>query len=346
MLNVDPLVRIHTPKGRGDLQSTADYFNNHVIYEAFDMLCGRLRPELGGSRRHLGIGGLNYYSTNQWTLAAPGEPQRFLDWRDSDWVPLSTTLGDVQQRYGGPLIIAETGAANIARAPWLLHLAGDCVEAMSQGIDLQGICLYPVLSTPDWEDSTAIFEGGLFDLSIEAGGKLKRVVSRPYAAALRTAQAMLDPAHASGIEGDHEQEEQEEQVADYSGVAAPTQIAPINGSTFTYETCLVGQSLSVEVYCLPPGGFLTAHRHSETEHVWTVLQGQACAVIGKRELSLGPGETALVAAGVYHGLRNHHEDTLIVQQVSSPKPWDARFGGPQPLIANPRELHRNEAAQP
>jgi hypothetical protein len=33
---------------------------------------------------------------------------------------------------------------------------------------------------------------------------------------------------------------------------------------------------------------------------------------------------------VYHGIHNASTERVIVQQVSSPKPWDARFGGPRP----------------
>src|SRR5205823_7401984 len=73
MVSVEPLIRVHPPPGRPDLQAEADHFNGVVVYEAFEMLCGRLEPELGGTRRHLGIVGLNYYSGNQWTIATPDQ---------------------------------------------------------------------------------------------------------------------------------------------------------------------------------------------------------------------------------------------------------------------------------
>ena len=73
MLTVEPLVRLHPPPGRPDLRAEAEHFNEHVVPEAFDLLAGRLEPELGGSRAHLGIVGLNYYSGNQWTIASAGD---------------------------------------------------------------------------------------------------------------------------------------------------------------------------------------------------------------------------------------------------------------------------------
>lgn len=70
IFTVDPLVRQHDPAGRTNLQAGVDFFNRQVVTEAFDLLAGRLEPELGGSRRHLGVVGLNYYACNQWTVPA------------------------------------------------------------------------------------------------------------------------------------------------------------------------------------------------------------------------------------------------------------------------------------
>ncbi len=58
MVNVDPLVRLHAPPGRPDLQTQADDFNTNIVNEAFDLLVGRLEPKLGGSRTHLGVVGI------------------------------------------------------------------------------------------------------------------------------------------------------------------------------------------------------------------------------------------------------------------------------------------------
>ena len=52
--------RAQPEAGRGATTST------RLVFQAWDMLAGRLLPELGGSRAHLDIVGINYYWTNQW----------------------------------------------------------------------------------------------------------------------------------------------------------------------------------------------------------------------------------------------------------------------------------------
>lgn len=86
----------------------------------------------------------------------------------------------------------------------------------------------------------------------------------------------------------------------------------------------------IELYCFEPGVGLAEHRHEPTEHVLTVVAGEASVRIGERAVTLRPGGSVLGPAGVYHGIDNAGTGRLIVQQVSPPKPWDARFAGPHP----------------
>lgn len=330
ILTVDPLVHLHAPPSRPDLQPEAAHFNTHVVTEAFDMLCGRLEPELGGSRAHLGVVGLNYYAGNQWTISTPEIPQRFLGWDDPAWVPLSELLLDLQARYGGPLVLAETGSSSDGRATWLEWLTQEALRCLERGVDLQGICLYPVVSSPDWEDPTAFFDGGVFDVAPQPDGVLRRVLTQPVGEALRAAQAALDPHNlpaeplAYEDAGDPEGE---------LGFAQPLETAQFRADNFSYQTLMVGDHLSVEVYGFEPGRSLAPHRHTATEHVLTVLVGQANVRIGDRWINLQQGESALIPAGVYHGIHNYAAERLVAQQVSAPRPWDARFGGPHPKKA-------------
>lgn len=327
MLTVDPLVRLHAPKARPDLQEQADDFNENVVTEAFDLLAGRREPELGGSRAHLGIVGLNYYSGNQWTMPLPDEPQRSLEWDDPEWVPLSELLLGVERRYGGPLVLAETGSSGESRPPWIDFLAREAARALELGVDLQGICLYPIVTSPDWEDPTAFFDGGLFDLSPQADGRLERVLARPVGEALRRAQAELDPRNLPTGDLDPEPEPRPDAPLQ---LVRPTERARFKSDNFAYETVVAAESLTVELLCLGPGGDVPAHRHGETEHVLTVVAGHARIRIGGRLVELKEGESVVAPAGVYHGIRNAGGERLVVQQVSAPKPWDARFAGPHP----------------
>lgn len=79
----------------------------------------------------------------------------------------------------------------------------------------------------------------------------------------------------------------------------------------------------IELYCLEPGASVSPHRHQLTEHVLTVVAGEARIRIGSQWITARRNETALIPAGLYHSLPNAGVERLIVQQVSGPKPWDA-----------------------
>jgi quercetin dioxygenase-like cupin family protein len=336
ILNVDPLVYVHAPPGRPDLQPQADFWNESIRTEAFDMLAGRCEPEPGGARKYLGIVGLNYYNCNQWTIAAPGLPQTFLRFTEPTWKPLSTTLAEYQARYGGPLLIAETGASAGDRPTWVRYLAAETRRALEHGVDIEGICWYPFVTSPDWEDPTAFFDGGLFDLVPRPDGRLRRVLARPVAEALNEAQRQLDPDNLP-----HDLPESYEPPAAAPSVEPsplgpsaliiqPQQQARWKTEQFGYQTLLAGDNLVVELYTLEIGAGMPLHRHYGVEHVLTVLQGDAQLRINNRAVVLRTGESALVAIGAYHGIHNVGAQPLLVQQVSTPKPWDARFSGPIP----------------
>lgn len=84
------------------------------------------------------------------------------------------------------------------------------------------------------------------------------------------------------------------------------------------------------MYGFEPGASLPAHRHEATEHVWTVLAGAGSVRVDDQQRSILAGDTMLVPAGARHGIQNTGTERMLVQQVSTPKPWDARFGGPHP----------------
>jgi quercetin dioxygenase-like cupin family protein len=327
ILTVDPLVRVHPPEGRPDLQARANDYNDHVVNEAFDMLAGRLAPELGGSRAHLGIVGLNYYAGNQWTIATTDQPQRFLSIEDPAWIRLPDLLEELEGRYGGPLVIAETGASGTGRPAWLAYLTREAKRALDRGIDLQGVCLYPVVTSPDWEDPTAFFDGGLFDVVPRPDGMLERILALPVAEALREAQASIDPENLPRAELPAEAPPAE--IPEFAVISPLTQ-ARFKADNFSYQTVVAGEFLQVEVYGLQPGAGIPPHRHFATEHVLTVAEGQAEVLIADTRHRLHQGESLLVPAGFYYGVHNPGTGRLVIQQISGPKPWDARFGGPHP----------------
>ena len=64
IINVDPVWRVAVSPDRPEEAEGAHDFNERLLYQAWDMLAGRLLPELGGSRDHLDVVGINYYWTN------------------------------------------------------------------------------------------------------------------------------------------------------------------------------------------------------------------------------------------------------------------------------------------
>jgi len=58
----------------------------------------------------------------------------------------------VHKRYGRPLFIAETAIEGDARSHWLRYVAGEVRAAMRAGVPVAGLCLYPILDYPGWDD--------------------------------------------------------------------------------------------------------------------------------------------------------------------------------------------------
>jgi Beta-glucosidase/6-phospho-beta-glucosidase/beta-galactosidase len=184
MINADPLCRVAPPLDHADPHAHAEDFNNRAVFESWDMLCGRTLPELGGSRRHLDIVGVNYYWTNQWEI---GREERPLPDDDPRRWSLSWLLRQVWKRYGGDLLVTETSHVGDMRAPWLRTVAEECGKLLDEGVPIRGVCLYPVLGMPEWHDPFIWTRMGLWDLVPRHDG-LERCLHTPMLDALREAQ--------------------------------------------------------------------------------------------------------------------------------------------------------------
>lgn len=186
LLWAEPLVNVHPRTYEVDDRAIA--MGAHVAqYQAFDMICGRLLPELGGRPELLDVIGVNFYPHNQWMLgAAP------VSFGTHAFVPLREMLAEVAARYGRPLIVAETGAEGSARAPWLHYVCQEVAAAIEGGHPFEAICLYPVTSYPGWDDDR-ICETGLFGIVDDVG---TRAVYAPLHAEMRRWQPLLEGARA------------------------------------------------------------------------------------------------------------------------------------------------------
>jgi hypothetical protein len=166
IVNVDPLCRVTTHPDRPQEADEARFFNEHLVFQAWDILAGRLLPELGGSAAHLDIVGINYYWTNQWEWRIPPLPDgRIPPLADDDprRVPLADLVRSVWERYGHDLIISETAHVGDARGPWLREVASEARAMLLADVPLHAVCLYPILGMPEWHAPDVWTPMGLWD---------------------------------------------------------------------------------------------------------------------------------------------------------------------------------------
>jgi hypothetical protein len=186
IVNVDPLCHVVPPIGRVDLLGDAQAFNHESVFESWDMLAGRLRPDLGGSPAHLDIVGINYYWTNQWELGSESEP---LLPDDPRRVSLTRLVRRVWQRYGHEMLITETAHVHDQRSSWMKYVADECETLLNEDVPLRGVCLYPILGMPEWHSPQQWVRMGLWDILHDHPG-LSRQLCAPMWEALRHAQRL------------------------------------------------------------------------------------------------------------------------------------------------------------
>ena len=182
IVQVDPVIHVVArPERPRDRQPAEAY--RCAQFQAWDMLSGRLCPELGGMPKYLDILGVNYYADNQWFLGGGtielGHPL---------YRPFSAILAEVFQRYARPLVVAETGAEAAARVPWLRYVAGEVHAAVDAGIPVEGICLYPITDYPGWTNGRHCRVGLLGPLDRQG----RRATYEPLADELRCQQAVFN----------------------------------------------------------------------------------------------------------------------------------------------------------
>ncbi|WP_293910649.1 acyl-CoA dehydrogenase family protein [Deinococcus sp.] len=182
-LHVDPLIHVTGD----DHTAHAAQAEHEAQFQSLDMLLGRLAPELGGAFDLVDVIGLNYYPYNQWRLTGPQRRRETLEPADLGYRPLRSLLASAHARYNLPLLIAETGTEDQARPDWLRRVGAELQAAQAAGVPLEGVCLYPVLNHPGWDDDRHC-HNGLWDYPDQAG---ERPVYAPLAAELSRLQAHL-----------------------------------------------------------------------------------------------------------------------------------------------------------
>jgi hypothetical protein len=131
--------------------------------------------------------GVNYYPYNQWFYDEVDEGVT-IDRFHPLYRPFRAILQEVYARYRRPLFVAETGAEGGLRRDWLRYVAAEVRAALRAGVPLEGICLYPILNHPGWNDDRHC-HNGLWDYVDEAGD---RAPYRPLALELARQQRMIE----------------------------------------------------------------------------------------------------------------------------------------------------------
>ncbi len=173
---VSPEPAIHVvanPEIPGD-EAAAERFRLSQ-FEAWDMLSGRSAPELGGRAEYLDILGVNFYEHNQWVREGPR-----LTRADRRYRPFRSILKEIWDRYRRPLFVSETGTEDDRRVAWFEYVCDEVAAAIANGVPVAGICLYPVLNHPGW-DNDRHCANGLFDYPDEYG---RREIHWPLAQAI------------------------------------------------------------------------------------------------------------------------------------------------------------------
>ncbi|MGI8468611.1 MAG: beta-glucosidase [Pyrinomonadaceae bacterium] len=174
LIQTDPAIRVLPSKPQNAVDATN--FHN-AQYHALDMLLGKTESEIGGDSSFVDVIGVNYYSYNQWRHPSGQKILR----GQKDYKSFGEILKEFYARYEKPLFIAETGIENEARPDWFKYICDEVRVAVSDGVPVLGICLYPIVNHPGW-DNNRHCHNGLWNYANEAG---RREIYAPLAAEIR-----------------------------------------------------------------------------------------------------------------------------------------------------------------
>jgi beta-glucosidase/6-phospho-beta-glucosidase/beta-galactosidase len=168
LVHTDPMINIAADATRPQDRLPAELYRQ-AMFAAWDMIAGRQRPELGGSAGYLDVIGVNYYVHNQWIhngrTLAPSNPRHLM---------VRYMLREIAERYERPIFIAETGIEGPTRANWLRYIGREARGALALGVPLQGVCLYPIVDHPGWEDDRHCPNGLWGYADVKETGRSKR----------------------------------------------------------------------------------------------------------------------------------------------------------------------------
>jgi beta-glucosidase/6-phospho-beta-glucosidase/beta-galactosidase len=156
IFQIDPIINV-VPRSDSDEDVRDAEGYRQSQFAAWDMITGRAEPELGGRADLIDVIGVNYYIHNQFVweggMIVPSDPR---------YRHVSVMLQEVYERYRVPVFVAETGIEDETRPAWLRYMCKEVMTALAAGVPVEGICLYPIVNHPGWDDDRHC-QNGLFD---------------------------------------------------------------------------------------------------------------------------------------------------------------------------------------
>ncbi len=182
IMTVEPLIKIHPPIGQEPCNIINDC--NEGQFQAVDIITGRMCPELGGQPEYVDMVGINYYYENQWEHCGPK-----ILWKKGDHQRMTfpQLLQEVYHRYNKPVVITETGHFGEDQCAWMEQITEECIEALDNGVDLRGMCIYPVVDRPDWDNLDHYIACGIWGYN----DKKERYPEVNYVQCVKNCQAVL-----------------------------------------------------------------------------------------------------------------------------------------------------------
>ena len=164
VVQVDPIINVVPRSDRDEDRQNAERYRQSQ-FEAWDMITGRAQPALGGRDDLIDVIGVNYYIHNQFVweghMIVPSDPR---------YRHVSVMLQEVYARYRRPIFVAETGIEDETRPAWLRYMCKEVFAATTAGVPVGGVCLYPIVNHPGWDDDRHCYNG-LFDYADATGNR-------------------------------------------------------------------------------------------------------------------------------------------------------------------------------
>ena len=177
ILATEPLINIVSAPYADEEEILNVFLKNEEQFQVLDILTGRMCPELSGSSDLLDIIGYNFYYNNQWEFGS----NRILEWhgpeKDYRYTPLNDLIQNYYTRYQKPLIIAETSHPGIHRPEWMHMIGIECHKILENDIPLWGVCWYPLLNRPDWDNPSVWHNSGIWEGNVDEGNEARTVHS-------------------------------------------------------------------------------------------------------------------------------------------------------------------------